>query len=108
MKNYKVGILGATGMVGQRFITLLSEHPWFKEAKEYLKNHNGTISTLDITAHESNVYVQNSGSLSIGAQLTIAGGGTNFWAGTVNDLRIYNRALTTDEASALLGEISTE
>ncbi len=29
MKNYKVGILGATGMVGQRFITLLSEHPWF-------------------------------------------------------------------------------
>ena len=24
-----VGIIGATGMVGQRFITLLSEHPWF-------------------------------------------------------------------------------
>lgn len=30
MKNYNVGIIGATGMVGQRFITLLSEHPWFK------------------------------------------------------------------------------
>ncbi len=29
MKQYKVGIIGATGMVGQRFITLLSEHPWF-------------------------------------------------------------------------------
>lgn len=29
MKPYRVGILGATGMVGQRFITLLSEHPWF-------------------------------------------------------------------------------
>ncbi|MCQ2475094.1 MAG: aspartate-semialdehyde dehydrogenase [Clostridia bacterium] len=29
MKNYKVGIIGATGMVGQRFITLCSEHPWF-------------------------------------------------------------------------------
>ena len=28
-KNYNVGIIGATGMVGQRFITLLSEHPWF-------------------------------------------------------------------------------
>ncbi|ADC65287.1 aspartate-semialdehyde dehydrogenase [Ferroglobus placidus DSM 10642] len=26
----KVGILGATGMVGQKFIELLSEHPWFK------------------------------------------------------------------------------
>lgn len=29
MKRYKVGIIGATGMVGQRFATLLNEHPWF-------------------------------------------------------------------------------
>ena len=29
MKNYNVGIIGATGMVGQRFITLLDNHPWF-------------------------------------------------------------------------------
>lgn len=29
MKKYKVGIIGATGMVGQRFVTLLAEHPWF-------------------------------------------------------------------------------
>ncbi len=29
MKNYKVGIVGATGMVGQRFATLLDKHPWF-------------------------------------------------------------------------------
>ncbi len=29
MKNYKVGIIGATGMVGQRLITLLANHPWF-------------------------------------------------------------------------------
>ena len=29
MKNYNVVIVGATGMVGQRFITLLSDHPWF-------------------------------------------------------------------------------
>ena len=29
-KSYKVGIIGATGMVGQRFIELLAEHPWFK------------------------------------------------------------------------------
>ena len=27
--NYKVGIIGATGMVGQRFITLLHDHPWY-------------------------------------------------------------------------------
>ena len=30
MKNYKVGIIGATGMVGQRFALLLADHPWFK------------------------------------------------------------------------------
>ncbi len=29
MKKYRVGIIGATGMVGQRFITLLKDHPWF-------------------------------------------------------------------------------
>ncbi len=29
MKQYRVGIIGATGMVGQRFATLLEDHPWF-------------------------------------------------------------------------------
>ena len=28
----EVGILGATGMVGQQFIALLAKHPWFKVA----------------------------------------------------------------------------
>jgi aspartate-semialdehyde dehydrogenase len=33
MKNkYPIGILGATGMVGQRFIQLLERHPWFEVA----------------------------------------------------------------------------
>ena len=30
MERRKVGILGATGMVGQRFIQLLEKHPWFE------------------------------------------------------------------------------
>ena len=30
MKQYRVGIIGATGMVGQRFTLLLERHPWFK------------------------------------------------------------------------------
>lgn len=30
MKQYKVGIIGGTGMVGQRFITLMEHHPWFQ------------------------------------------------------------------------------
>ena len=29
MKKYNVGIIGATGMVGQRFSLLLANHPWF-------------------------------------------------------------------------------
>ena len=29
-KKLRVGVLGATGMVGQRFVSLLAEHPWFE------------------------------------------------------------------------------
>lgn len=29
-RKLRVGILGATGMVGQRFVTLLENHPWFE------------------------------------------------------------------------------
>ena len=32
-QKLKVGILGATGMVGQRFISLLENHPWFEVVK---------------------------------------------------------------------------
>ena len=30
MERINVGVLGATGMVGQRYIKLLENHPWFK------------------------------------------------------------------------------
>ena len=30
MQKYKVGIIGGTGMVGQRFVTLMENHPWFQ------------------------------------------------------------------------------
>ena len=29
-RGANLGILGATGMVGQRFIALLENHPWFE------------------------------------------------------------------------------
>ena len=32
MKKMKVGVVGATGMVGQRFLTLLEDHPYFEVA----------------------------------------------------------------------------
>ena len=31
-KKFRAGIIGATGMVGQRFITLLENHPYFETA----------------------------------------------------------------------------
>lgn len=30
MQKYRVGILGATGAVGQKFVELLADHPWFE------------------------------------------------------------------------------
>ncbi len=30
MKKYKVGVIGGTGMVGQRFISIIDKHPWFE------------------------------------------------------------------------------
>ena len=30
MKKLKAGVIGGTGMVGQRFVSLLAEHPWFE------------------------------------------------------------------------------
>jgi aspartate-semialdehyde dehydrogenase len=32
MNKIEVGVLGATGMVGQRFVSLLQNHPWFELA----------------------------------------------------------------------------
>ena len=30
VKKYSVAVVGATGMVGQRFVSLLDKHPWFE------------------------------------------------------------------------------
>ena len=30
MNKLKVGVIGGTGMVGQRFVSLLADHPWFQ------------------------------------------------------------------------------
>ena len=29
-EKLRVGVLGATGMVGQRFVAMLENHPWFE------------------------------------------------------------------------------
>ena len=32
MEKLKVGVIGGTGMVGQRYVTLIANHPWFELA----------------------------------------------------------------------------
>jgi aspartate-semialdehyde dehydrogenase len=48
----KVGVLGATGMVGQMFIKLISEHPWFEisalaaSEKRVGKSYSGEVNWI--------------------------------------------------------------
>ncbi len=46
-KKLPVGILGATGMVGQRFIQLLEKHPWFEVAWLAASERSAEKSYLD-------------------------------------------------------------
>ncbi len=51
-EKLRVGILGATGMVGQRFISLLENHPWFEvvtlqQAREALERHMRKLLAAD-------------------------------------------------------------
>jgi len=36
----EVAILGATGMVGQRFVSLISDHPYFEVTSLYASKHS--------------------------------------------------------------------
>ncbi|MBN2454265.1 aspartate-semialdehyde dehydrogenase, partial [Candidatus Woesearchaeota archaeon] len=46
MKKIPVGILGATGMVGQRFVELLENHPWF-EVRELAASERSAGKTYE-------------------------------------------------------------
>ncbi len=62
MKKYNVGVIGATGMVGQRFMTLLDNHPWFdvkvlaaspRSAGKTYKDAVGTKWCMDVEIPEA-------------------------------------------------------
>lgn len=68
-KKISVGILGATGMVGQNYINLLQNHPWFKitylaaspssAGKKYSDAVNGRwLMTNEITESVKNLVVE--------------------------------------------------
>lgn len=66
MPEYNVGILGATGAVGQKFIRLLQDHPWFKIAalgassrsagKPYAEASNW-IETIELPASVADIVI---------------------------------------------------
>ena len=41
-EKLRVGILGGTGMVGQRFISLLENHPWFEVPARLMRRQSET------------------------------------------------------------------
>ena len=68
---------------------------------KYRYSTNGSVSNINAT--ENLVYKKLDCALTIGAQK--ASDGVNYlnpWKGTVNDFRIYNRAMTEDEVLALM------
>ena len=83
-EKIKVGILGATGMVGQRFITLLENHPWFE------------VVTLAASAHSAGkTYEEAVGSRwkmetpmpEYAKHMVVADGGLHSGAGRVEGIR---------------------
>lgn len=73
-KKLKVGIIGATGMVGQRFISLLHDHPWFdvvvlaasprSAGKSYYEAvGNRWAQSIDIPEFIGNMLVEDAGSI---------------------------------------------
>ena len=69
MKKLRVGVIGATGMVGQTYIKLLNNHPWFEvvytaasarsAGKTYKEAVGGRwLMEVDIPAHLENVVVE--------------------------------------------------
>ncbi len=68
MKNYNVGVLGATGAVGQKFIRLLQNHPWFtikalgasgRSAGKSYKDAANWIESTPIPSAIENILVKN-------------------------------------------------
>ena len=57
MKKYRVGVIGCTGMVGQRFVTLIDQHPWFelKVVAASARSAGGTVKFHgeDVTIQEA-------------------------------------------------------
>ena len=56
MEKFRVGIIGATGMVGQRFVLLTANHPWFTPVVLAASTHSaGTVSYTHLDVYKRQV-----------------------------------------------------
>src|SRR3990167_8375489 len=70
MKKLRVGILGATGMVGQSYVSLLNSHPWFEVSHVVASKSSSGKKYLDSVAgrwHMKDDVPKNAGSLMVAA-----------------------------------------
>ena len=47
-KKFKAGVLGATGMVGQRLVSMLADHPWFELTEVAASERSATRRYVDV------------------------------------------------------------
>jgi aspartate-semialdehyde dehydrogenase len=47
-KKFKAGVLGATGMVGQRLVSMLAHHPWFEVTEVAASERSATQRYADV------------------------------------------------------------
>ncbi len=81
-KRIPVAVLGATGMVGQRFIELLQEHPWFElvalaasdqhEGRTYAEVARWRLSSSDLPASAASLPVMSCDPEALPVSVTIA------------------------------------
>src|ERR1700686_1363203 len=55
MKKTTIGVLGATGMVGQTFIQLLNNHPWFEVTEVAASERSAGRSYEEVMTNRWNI-----------------------------------------------------
>ena len=68
MAKISVGVLGATGMVGQQYITLLNDHPWFEVRYAAASPRSAGKKYSEAVAgrwHHTNSYARHVGGLTV-------------------------------------------
>jgi len=116
MNRIPVGILGATGMVGQQYITLLNDHPWFEvryaaasprsAGKKYAEAVAGRWHlTKSYASHVGNIIVEDANDVKRAVE-AFKKGGCSFVFSALEMSKEETRALEEEYAAAGIPVIS--